>query len=144
MRFTIVLLFFCQILYSQDPFELIEQFVTEDTKSYTQRLTNKGYSPITELNTDTELNFRKGDTSIFIATSTCDYLVITSSNQDVIASIDKELLNQEGNIEISIEYGRKRLLWFDGSNNKCFVYINPDDSYELYYANCLLDQSLGK
>jgi len=122
---------------AQNPFDLIDQYAEQkSTESYSKVLEDNDYYPVAEDNIETEQHYRKGKTDIFLTSDICNYIVISSTNLDFNKSIETELDVQRHQLVKNIKYGRIKLSWNDKSNNTYFVLINPDGSYELYYANC--------
>lgn len=144
MRLVMLLLLFCNGIYCQNPFDLIEQYTNQKSiESYATHLEDSGYHVVPEDNTDTELHYRNGNTNIFLTISTCNHIVISSTDPDFAESIESEMHKQIDNLTTTTAYGRKKFLWHDKLNNSYLVLVNPSGSYELYYASCNNTKPLG-
>ena len=144
MRLTLIFLLFSNVIYSQNPFDLIEQFSLESSvESYYKLLEDSGYHVVPEDNTDREQHFRKDGTDIYLITSSCNHIVISSTYPNFNKSIEQVLQDQADRITTSTEYGREKHSWSDKLNDDYFVLVNPNGSYKLYYARCTNVKPLG-
>ena len=137
MRLVMLFFLFCNGIFCQNPFDLIEQYTKQKSlESYSNHLEDIGYDAVPEDNTDAEQHYRSGNTNIFLTASTCNHIVITSTNPDFDKGIESELHEQGDKLTTTTTHGRKKHSWYDKLENNFFVLVNPNGNYELYYASC--------
>ena len=134
MRLVMIFFLFCNGIYCQNPFDLIDQYTKQKSlESYSKHLEDSGYYAVPEDNTRTEQHYRNGSTDIFLTASTC---MITSTNPDFNKGIETELHEQRDKLITTAIHGRKKHSWYDKLENNYFVLVNPNGNYGLYYASC--------